>query len=262
MLKERRVDHLKSLKRDRLYTKTIYIYECDGCHTVFERKSPNRRPMHFCTRECYQASARSGVAHDHVISAMTVEVIERKRRTMLERHGVTTFMSLPEVQAKARATCMERYGSLSSMGDPNVRAKKEATFLAKYGTTVPIAYNVGVYERASRKLSHVKSMVHWKTGATLLCRAFYEIAFVNWCNTQQIDFDWQIPFQTTLLTKRGRQATYIIDAFIKDGDHANTYVEIKGYMRPNSRRKWEWFKSYHPNAELWDKLKLQENGVL
>ena len=193
---------------------------------------------------------------------MTSDVIERKTRTMLERHGVKSFMSFPEVQIKARATCTVRYGSPSSMGNPNVRAKKEATFLAKYGTTVPIAYNADVYARASEALTNVVKLVHWKTGTQLLCRASYELAFVNWCNAKQIDFDWQVPFVTPLLTKQGRPSVYFVDALIKTGEFAGMWVEIKGYMRPRSRLKWEWFKSCHTSAQLWDKLKLQEIGVL
>jgi hypothetical protein len=238
------------------------VYECDECHREFTRKHPANRQMHFCTRDCYQTSARSGIAHDHTVQAMTPEVIEHKTQTMLNLYGVKSFASFPEVQAKARATNIQRYGSPSSMGDPDVRAKKEATFLVKYGTTVPVAYNADVTSRVVRALSNAERVTHWKTGTELLTRASYELAFVKWCNQHQIDFDWQVSFVTPLLTKTGKRSTYIIDAFIKDGQFANTWVEIKGYMRSRSRLKWEWFKTHHTNAELWDRTKLLIEGVI
>lgn len=256
MLKEKRTTQRQSSRRTRTYTSTIYVYECDECHQTFERKRPERRLMQYCTRECYQNSARHGVAHVYTLSVMTPEVLERKKQTMIERYGIASFMSLPEVRANARQTCIERYGSPSSMGDSKVRAKKEATFIERYGTTVPIAYNVDVIMKSCKAMSNVQTLHHWKTNARLCCRGSYEIAFINWCNTNCIDFDWQIPFEMP------DGHTYIIDAFIKDGDHANTWVEIKGYMRPKGRQKWEWFCTGHTNAELWDMVRLQEVGVL
>ena len=42
----------------------------------------------------------------------------------------------------------------------------------------------------------------------------------------------------------------------------NKWVEIKGYMRPHSQLKWDWLKTQFPDAELWDKKKLKEMGIL
>ena len=113
-----------------------------------------------------------------------------------------------------------------------------------------------VQDKITRSSHDVTWIVHWRTGKSLPCKASYEVAFVNWCNVHGIDFDWQI--RHTMPSGE----TYIVDALIKDGVRANTYVEIKGYMRPDALRKWEWFKSHYPNAELWDKVKLREVGVL
>lgn len=129
MLKEKKVEKVRSKVRNRTYTRTTYVYECDECHVEFERKKPDRRPMHFHSKECYQSSMRHGVANDYVSSQMTPEVIKRQKQTMLERHGVTTPFAFSMIQEKARQTCLERYGSPCSMGNPEVRAKKEATFI-------------------------------------------------------------------------------------------------------------------------------------
>ncbi len=103
---------------------------------------------------------------------------------------------------------------------------------------------------------NVTWIAHWKTDKLLPCKASYEVAFVSWCNAHHIDFDWQIRH----MMPTGE--AYIIDAFIKTGDYANTYVEIKGYFRDDARRKWEWFKACYPNAVLWDKVRLKDVGVL
>ena len=56
---------------------------------------------------------------------------------------------------------------------------------------------------------------------------------------------------------------YIIDAFIKDGEFANKWIEIKGYMSVIGFEKWSWFHNKFPeNSLLWTKDKLQQVGVL
>ena len=52
---------------------------------------------------------------------------------------------------------------------------------------------------------------------------------------------------------------YIMDAFLPD---ENLYIEIKGYKREKSMKKWDWFHKEYPNSELWDKSKLKEMNIL
>lgn len=148
MLKEKRIAQIRSQKRERLYTKTVYVYECDHCYVEFDRKQRDKRPMHFCSRKCYQASMRSGKAHDYVVSQMTDEVIEKIRQTMLTCYGVSTTLNLPGVQEKIRDVCRLKFGGNSSMADPEVRMKKEQTFLKRYGTTVPIVHCENVVSKS------------------------------------------------------------------------------------------------------------------
>lgn len=256
MLKEKRITSVRSDKRNRCYERVSYIYECDGCHIEFERRQCAERELHFHSRECYQSAMKSGPVHDSIVARLTPETFKRKRATMLERYGVVSFTALPHVRAKARQTCMDRYGSNSSMGDPAVRAKKECTFLERYGTTVPIAFHPDTIKKACRSMTCFRTIKHWKTGVELHCRGSYEVAFVEWCNRNHIDFDWQLPFEMP----NGR--TYIIDAYIKTGEHTDKWIEIKGYMRSKSRPKWDWFHADYPNSELWDKVRLVELGIL
>jgi hypothetical protein len=212
--------------------------------------------MQFHSRECYQQAMKTGHVHDLIVSKLTSESFKQKRLTMLKRYGVTTSAALPHVQQKARQTCMDRYGSPSSMGDPAVRAKKEATFIEHYGTSVPIAFHPETVSKACRKMSCFRVLEHWKTHEKLNCRGSYEVAFVTWCNLNQIDFDWQISHSMP------DGHIYIVDAFIKSGEHIDKWVEIKGYMREKGRQKWEWFQKQYQNTELWNRVKLIELGVL
>ena len=98
---------------------------------------------------------------------------------------------------------------------------------------------------------------HWRTTQELICVGSYEVAFVNWCNFYRFDFDWQV------LHQMPNDRVYIIDAFIKTGFFANTWIEIKGWMKPEYEFKWNWFHTTHPhNSQLWNKAKLEELQIL
>lgn len=84
----------------------------------------------------------------------------------------------------------------------------------------------------------------------------YEAAFVDWCRKHRVDFEWQIMHPMP----DGR--AYYVDARILSGKFAGTWVEIKGFFRPQSREKWEWFHQQFPNSELWNKPTLKALGVL
>lgn len=113
-----------------------------------------------------------------------------------------------------------------------------------------------VYSKGKKKMRTSSCLFHWKTGQELVCVGSYETAFVEWCNHSKIDFDWQIAHKMP----DGR--TYIVDAFIKSGEFANTWIEVKGYMYKVAQEKWKWFTSQHSNAQLWTKPVLKRLGVL
>lgn len=116
--------------------------------------------------------------------------------------------------------------------------------------------DASVYSIGKKKMRLSFCVAHWKTGQEIICIGSYERLFVEWCNKNQIDFDWQIPHKMP----DGR--TYIIDAFIKSGEFANTWVEVKGYMFKIAKEKWNWFSSLHSNSQLWTKPILKKNGIL
>lgn len=158
-------------------------------------------------------------------------------------------------------------------GQTDVRGQSTATFIdCEYGewtANVSSVINAGHKHPVRAQIEAIKKcrlstiFKHWKTGKELGCVGGYELAFVNWCNHFRIDFDWQIPFVTAVLTPQGKRSTYYVDAFIKDGEFAGTFIELKGIFRQEvSRQKWEWFHAEHPNSELWTQSRLEELGIL
>lgn len=114
-----------------------------------------------------------------------------------------------------------------------------------------------VYSKGKSKMRNSKILIHWKTFESLICVGSYESAFVEWCNINKIDFDWQIAHKMP----DGR--TYIVDAFIKTGQYAGKWIEIKGYMYKIGKLKWEWFNSLNPDSSLlWTKPVLQELKII
>lgn len=113
-----------------------------------------------------------------------------------------------------------------------------------------------VYSKARRSMRTSIIMFHWKTGEELICVGSYEVAFVNWCNKNNFDYDWQIPHKMP----DGR--TYIVDAYVKDGPLNDYWVEIKGFFSDVGKQKWQWFSSTIKNAKLLTHDELKKLDVL
>jgi hypothetical protein len=136
------------------------------------------------------------------------------------------------------------------------RRRKElvvAACLKKYGVRNPMHDPVVMEKVAGKTRRGV--LQHWKTGVYLSYASGYEKAFIEWCNYNQYDFEWQIKHDMP----DGR--VYYIDAHVLSGPLADLWVEIKGYMREHSRLKWEWFHNLHPNSELWARDVLRQRGI-
>lgn len=129
------------------------------------------------------------------------------------------------------------------------------TLMMKYGVSHQMHIK-DVYEKVELSTHHVTKLAHWKTGQILICRASYEVAFINWCNSNQIDFDWQI------MHKMPDGRAYYVDAYIKSGKFSDLWIEIKGYHRGDSLEKWEWFHSNHKNSQIWFKKDLIDKGII
>lgn len=160
----------------------------------------------------------------------------------------------------------EVHGDVITVCEEYTNSHKKTKFLDKrYGEWNCMPYSVlaghnhpmrGQSNRA-KKMRFSMIVIHWKTNEELVCVGSYEVAFVNWCNKNHVDFDWQVPFESF------GDKTYIIDAYIKSGRFQGTYIEIKGvWMQDISRQKWEYFHKAHINSQLWDNERLTEIGIL
>lgn len=154
---------------------------------------------------------------------------EKQTQTSLNRYGVTHWTSLQSVKDKQKRTFLKKYGVDSASKNPEV-AKKQAL-----------------------SVNNSCVLIHWKTGEKVVCVASYEKKVIEYLNKNQIDFDFQIPFDMP----DGKR--YFIDLYLKE---QSVWVEIKGYKRLKGMKKWEWFHSEHSNSELWDKQKLKEMKIL
>jgi hypothetical protein len=133
------------------------------------------------------------------------------------------------------------------------RSDSKNTCMDRYGVENPTQNREIALKAAKKgKTSHIRE--HWKTGKELTCTASYELKVVDYLNAGKIDFEWQPKMFDMPNGKR-----YLPDLFLIE---ENKWVEIKGWMRPIAKTKWDWFQSEYPNSELWDKKKLKEMGIL
>lgn len=193
------------------------------------------------------------------------EIRERTLATNVERYGAEHPYQSPELLERAKQTCRDRYGVENPMQLEETRAKSRATCLERYGVENP-AQDPEIYKKGLRKKRRFTEIEHWKTGEMLNCVGSYEAAFVKFFNDNKVDFDWQIAFAiptAEAIHPDIRGKVYNIDAYVKSGEFAGNYVEIKGiWMQEVSRLKWEWFQSCHSNALLWTKDELKAIGIL
>jgi hypothetical protein len=136
---------------------------------------------------------------------------------------------------------------------PSGQNKSKKTWLEKYGVENP-AQNLEIAIKTARSQNKSTIKIHWKTGQELVCQAGWEPKVVDYLNINKIDYLWQ-----SQVFKMPNGRTYRPDFYLRGQDK---WVEIKGFFRKDALEKWDWFKSEHPNAELWDKNKLKSLGIL
>jgi hypothetical protein len=254
------------------HSKTSYklrlVLECDECHCVYllwkSVKHGLTKKFHFCTRKCLLSSMATGGLMRECIGDSLERSLgartpfqssilqEKARQTLYDRHGVTNAWQIPEVKAKA----------IVGAGSEAADLKRMATNEARYGVPY-VMQNDRIRHKAAQSHRRAYTLVHWKTGVPLTCVGSYEVAFVGWANHHRIDFAWQVKVSTALLTRHGKQATYTVDAFIKSGEFAGTWIEVKGWLNGATATKWEWFHAQHPHdSQLWDKRRMLELSLL
>lgn len=213
-------------RKDSLGRKRRIEYECDDCGSLYVTKLRDEQARQFpwCCRSCNSKKLwNTGEYRNAVLSGMTEETKEIHRQN-------------------------RRKSSLNFWADTTNRQRVSEKLRAR---------DPSVYSKARKAMRKSVKLQHWRSQEELVCVGSYEVAFVEWCNKNEIDFDWQIPHKMP----DGR--TYIVDAFIKTGEFANTWVEIKGFMSKVGHEKWSWFYAEHQSdAVLWCQKRLVELGIL
>jgi len=182
--------------------------------------------------------------------------------TVLKKYGTKNISSNEEIKAKKRETTLKNFGTEYPSQNEDVRQKQANTNLKKYGVA-SIMHDPVIALKNAKATNGCQIKCHWKTNKEIVCIGSYEAKTVDYLNSNKISYDWQpkvfeVPF-SICTTEKGRLTTYRPDLYLADQD---IWVEIKGYMRKDAQEKWDWFKSEHPNSELWDKKKLKEIGIL
>lgn len=140
--------------------------------------------------------------------------------------------------------------------------RRRKTCLERYGVVYP-TQSADIALKGAKSSAKTIMRYHWKTNEELFCIGGWESKVVDYLNTNKINYEWQpktfsIP-KKIYLTPKGNKVTYRPDLFLND---EQKWIEIKGWFRDDAQIKWDWFKSKHPTAELWDKKKLTEMGIL
>jgi hypothetical protein len=204
-----------------------------------------------------------GVRHpDRAIAESRIEIAEIEKR-VFEFHGnnvkldiATYVMSTEDARFVdiefgeywSPPTCVMRGRCHPKRAQQN----RKNTNNKLYGADNP-AQNKEIALKTAKSLQNRYIRFHWKTGEELVCQGGWEANVVDYLNTNEIDFHWQPEVFKMPNGKTYRPDFYLPDQFV--------WVEIKGLMRPHSQLKWDWFKSEHPTAELWNEDVLLQKGI-
>lgn len=131
--------------------------------------------------------------------------------------------------------------------------RKIATHKERYGVDFP-SQDPAIALKTAIKQTNKYIKKHWKTGADLVCQGSYEAKVVDWLAINQIDFLWQ-PQSFKLSTGK----CYIPDMYLVNEDK---WVEIKGWLREDSKQKWDEFQVLMPNSEMWNKEYLKKAKII
>lgn len=149
--------------------------------------------------------------------------------------------------------CLKKHGVRNTGLLESVKAKTRRTMIARHGVDYA-AQNREIALKQARSLRKAIIKKHWNTGEEVVCVASYECAVVDMLNEAQIEYEWQ-----PRTFKLPNNKTYRPDLYLNDLD---LWVEIKGYMRPLAKAKWDWFTKEHTNSVLWDKQALIDMNVI
>ena len=164
-------ERVYSSGKRQLRTKVTYIFRCESCAELFERRKRKAYVQNdLCSENCRRRETcgdglirQAGVAtfkKRHGVGAVDHDLIVQKRRqTSRERFGFESPASSPVVQQKFRKTSLQRFGHEHPMQSPDfkrridhaaITVKRHATMKRNgtYGSSRP---ENAMYERLCEK---------------------------------------------------------------------------------------------------------------
>jgi hypothetical protein len=121
------------------------VYICDECGNEYRRSNLTPTTLHFCCKDCYTSSQRSGKAKEnlekHFLETIGVKnpyasrgIIDARTKHLQEKYGVENVSQIQDVKDKKAETFFDHYGTTNNFGRQEVREKRNNVMLEKYGT--------------------------------------------------------------------------------------------------------------------------------
>lgn len=159
--------------------------------------------------------------------------------TYTKRHGYATF-----IDSEFGEFTSEVGNVITGQGNHPKRVinNRKNTVMGKYGvdSTNKVKY---IQDKQSKSQNRSVKKIKWDSKEELTCIASFEAIVIDYLNKYRVNYHWQPQVFKMPNGKTYRPDLYLIDQ--------NLWVEIKGWMRPDSKLKWDWFHSEYPNSEIW-----------
>lgn len=152
---------------------------CDICGKKIKRrysaylKAIKKHNGQYYCKECFNFNPEIRAA-----------VLEKTRKTCMEKYGVSNPMKVPEIKEKLAQSCYEKYGVRSPAKIPEIIKKCQDTCEKRYGTRFPICSEEAkkkaektMMERYGVKSAFSNKKIKEKAKKTILERYGYEYVF-------------------------------------------------------------------------------------
>lgn|SRR3990167_795671 len=163
----------------------------------------------------------------------------------------------PKFQQFMKDCTKKKFGVENVFSSKIIQDQIKQTCIRKYGVDSPNK-NKEISLRGAQTQNKITILKHWFSNEDVKCQGTYETAVVEYLNSNKINFSFH---PQTFSLPDGR--TYTPDLHLTDQD---LWIEVKGTFRfwdptDDALEKWNWFRSEHPDSELWDQNKLKELGI-
>lgn len=121
-----------------IYCKRPHYMKCPVCGKDYlvTNNEKLKFPPVACSYACRQAKARQTNLEKYGVESYTSspEMQNKSKETMLKKYGVEYALASKEIQEKSKQTLLEKYGVDNAMKSEKIRQKAEETNIEKYGS--------------------------------------------------------------------------------------------------------------------------------